>query len=87
VNKKIKAWTPLFIPYKAAELHSGHRGVDLAPMKGHAKALISLDCDDQRLFDIHHSALDTYDKINIREVELGAAAMASLISLISKHGL
>lgn len=87
VNEKIKAWKLLFIPYKVAELHSGHRGVDLVPMKEHAKALISLDCDDQRLFDIHHSALDTYDKINIREVELGAAAMASLISLISKYGL
>lgn len=87
VNAKIRVWMPLFIPYKAAELHSGHRGVDLAPMKEHAKALISLDCDDQRLFDIHHSALDTYDKINVREVELGAAAMASLIALISKHGL
>ncbi|MDQ0967683.1 carboxypeptidase Q [Flavobacterium sp. W4I14] len=86
VKEKMKAWNPLFIPYKVAELYSGHRGVDLAPMKDQAEALISLDCDDQRLFDIHHSALDTYDKINIREVELGAAAMASLIALISKHG-
>lgn len=87
VNEKIKAWKSLFIPYKVAEILPDHRGVDLVPMKDHAKALISLDCDDQRLFDIHHSALDTYDKINIREVELGAAAMASLISLISKYGL
>lgn len=87
VAEKIKSWKSLFIPYKVAELNSGQRGIDLVPMKKHAKALISLDCDDQRLFNIHHSALDTYDKINIREVELGAAAMASLISLISKYGL
>jgi hypothetical protein len=87
INAKISSWKPLLAPYKISEIHIGHRGVDLAPMKGFAKALISLDCDDQRLFDIHHSALDTYDKINIREVELGAASMAALISLISKYGL
>lgn len=87
INAKISSWKPLLEPYKISDIHPGHRGVDLSPMKGFAKALISLDCDDQRLFDIHHSVLDTYDKINIREVELGAAAMAVLISLISKYGL
>ncbi|MGG7666919.1 M28 family peptidase [Dyadobacter sp. BHUBP1] len=87
IHAIISGWKPLLAPYKIDDIHSGHRGVDLAPMKGLAKALISLDCDDQRLFDIHHSALDTYDRVNIREVELGAASMAVLISLISKYGL
>jgi hypothetical protein len=56
-------------------------------MKGEAKALISLDCDDSRLFYIHHSALDTYDKINPREVSMGAGAIAAMVALISKYGL
>ena len=63
------------------------RGVDLVPMKEQATALISLDCDDSRLFYIHHSALDTYDKINPREVAMGAATMAAMVALVSKYGL
>lgn len=87
VTAKFKNWSSLFIPYKISDIQSGQRGVDLVPMKGQAKALISLDCDDQRLFDIHHSSLDTFDKLNIREVQLGAAAMTALVSLITKYGL
>jgi hypothetical protein len=55
-------------------------------MRGMAKALISLNCNDSRLFYIHHSDLDTYDKINPREVLMGAAAMATIFARISKHG-
>jgi hypothetical protein len=87
ITAKISRWRSLLLPYKIGDIHPDQRGVDLVPMKGIAKALISLDCDDQRLFDIHHSVLDTYDRINIREVTLGAASMAALISLISKYGL
>lgn len=80
-------WNNLFKPYKANNIALQQRGVDLIPMKGQATALISLDCDDSRLFDIHHSALDNYDKINPREVAMGAAAMAAMVALISKYGL
>ncbi|ACU63089.1 Rid family hydrolase [Chitinophaga pinensis] len=77
----------LFRPYKADGLTPQHRGVDIGPMKGIAKAVISLDCDDQRLFDIHHSAADTFDKVSKRELELGAAALAGMAALTSEHGL
>tara|TARA_R110002020_G_scaffold137434_2_gene306485 strand:+ start:8111 stop:9529 length:1419 start_codon:yes stop_codon:yes gene_type:complete len=87
VKAKIAKWNHLFVPYKVDDIQPNQRGVDLVPMKSLAKALISLDCDDQRLFDIHHSSLDTFDKINIREVELGAASMTSLALLIMKYGL
>lgn len=82
-----KNWSELFRPYKANDLTPQHRGVDIGPMKGIAKAVISLDCDDQRLFDIHHSAADTFDKISKRELELGAAALAGMAALTSEHGL
>lgn len=87
VKGKITQWKSLFIPYKADDFLDNHRGVDLVPMKSMSKALISLYCDDQRLFDIHHSSLDTFDKVNIREVQIGAAAMTSLALLILKYGL
>ncbi|WP_316795116.1 M28 family peptidase [Pedobacter agri] len=84
---KIKSWKSLLTPYKVDDIQPDQRGIDLIPMKDISKVLISLTCDDQRFFDIHHSGLDTFDKINIREVELGAASMAAMVSLISKYGL
>lgn len=87
VINQIKAWKELFVPYKMGEIFPNQRGIDLVPMKGLSRAMISLECDDQRFFDIHHSASDTYDKINIREVELGAASISALSYLILKYGL
>lgn len=84
---QFQKWRELFAPYKTSDIQPQQRGVDLIPMKEQAKALISLDCDDSRLFYIHHSALDTYDKINPREVAMGAGAMAAMVALISKYGL
>ena len=42
--------------------------------------------DSQRYFDHHHAANDTFDAVNKRELELGAATMTSLIYLIDKYG-
>jgi len=87
VTAAFKKWALLLAPYKAGDIQPQQRGVDLVPMKGMAKALLSLDCDDSRLFYIHHSALDTYDKINPREVAMGAGAMAAMTALLCKYGL
>ena len=46
-----------------------------------------LRTDTQRYLDFHHSDNDTFDKVNRRELELGTAAMASLLYLIDTHGL
>ena len=84
---KIQAWAPLFQPYHSEEIGPGHGGTDIGPLKGQTKALIGYECDDQRYFDIHHTAADTFDKVNRRELELGNASMAALIYLLSKYGL
>jgi len=85
--KKIQQWQPLFEPYFSGIITAGHAGTDIGPLKDQAKALIGYDCDSQRYFDIHHTAADTFDKVNRRELELGGASMASLIYLLSKYGL
>ncbi|SFW65004.1 M20/M25/M40 family metallo-hydrolase [Chitinophaga sancti] len=87
VIAKVRGWSQLLVPYHAGDIRLQQRGVDLVPMKGIAKALLSLDCDDSRLFYIHHSALDTYDQVNPREVQLGAGAMAAMAFLFCKYGL
>lgn len=87
VMRKIMAWEPLFVPYNSGQFAAGHGGTDIGPLKGQVKALVGYDCDSQRYFDIHHTAADTFDKVNRRELELGGASMAALVYLLSKYGL
>jgi hypothetical protein len=86
---KLSKLAPLLLPYHAADVTAGHSGTDIEPLQEavHPKALIGYKCDSQRYFDIHHTAADTFDKVNRRELELGGASMASLIYLLSKYGL
>jgi carboxypeptidase Q len=86
---KLAKLAPLLVPYHAADVTAGHSGTDIEPLQEavHPKALIGYKCDSQRYFDIHHTAADTFDKVNRRELELGGASMASLIYLLSKYGL
>ena len=48
--------------------------------------LAGLRPDSQRYFDHHHAANDTFEHVNKRELELGAATMTSLVFLIDKYG-
>ena len=64
----------------------GGSGADIAPLKNGKIVLSGLRPDSQRYFDYHHSANDTFEAINKRELELGAAAMTSLIYLIDQYG-
>ncbi|RFP65069.1 peptidase M28 family protein [Hymenobacter lapidiphilus] len=87
VVRKIEVWQPLFAPYGSGQFAQGHAGTDIGPLKGQVQALVGYDCDSQRYFDIHHTAADTFDKVNRRELELGGASMAALVYLLSKYGL
>ena len=49
--------------------------------------LFDLRTDTQRYLDFHHSDNDTFEKVNRRELELGTAALASLLYLIDEQGL
>ena len=39
------------------------------------------------IFDHHHAANDTFDAVNKRELELGAATMTALVYLFDKYGI
>ena len=41
--------------------------------------------DSQRYFDYHHASNDTFDAVNKRELELGAATMAALMYLMDQN--
>jgi len=87
VFEQVKSWEPLFEPYLTNWFTRGGSGADIGPLKreGMANALAGLKPDSQRYFDYHHAASDTFDAINRRELELGAAAMTSLVYLFDKY--
>jgi len=84
---QITAYSSLLSQYGMGRILPKHRGVDIVAMKDLSRVLLSLDCESHRLFDIHHSELDTLDKLNYREVTLGAVAMTVMAFLISEYGL
>ncbi len=84
---QIQSWKPLFEPYLVHYFAKGGSGADIGPLKGDGIVLAGLRPDSQRYFDYHHAKNDTFDAINKRELELGAATMTSLVYLFDKYGV
>ena len=84
--EQISSWKSYFEPYLANHFQLGGRGADIGPLRNGQTVLSGLRPDSQRYFDYHHAANDTFDAINKRELELGAAAMASLVYLVDQYG-
>ncbi|MBW3544816.1 MAG: peptidase M28 family protein, partial [Bacteroidetes bacterium] len=82
----VAAFAPLFEGYQVNEFKAGGSGADIGPLKPLGTLLIGYRPDSQRYFDLHHTTEDTFEKVNKRELALGAAAMTSLIYLLDKHG-
>lgn len=85
--KKLDQWKPLFKPYLIHYFERGGSGADVNPLKDKTNVLAGLRPDSQRYFDHHHASNDTFDAINKRELELGAASMTALVYLIDKYGI
>lgn len=83
----IQKWIPLFEPYLVHSFVQGDGGADIGPLKNERMLLAGLRPDSQRYFDHHHAANDTFIHVNKRELELGAASMASLVYLVDKYGI
>lgn len=84
--KKVASWSNLLEPY-GLTFTIGGSGADIAPLKSQKGLLFGLTPDSQRYFDYHHTAIDTFDAVNKRELEMGAAAITALVYLIDKYGL
>ena len=84
--RKIKSWKKYFQPYLTDRFTLGGSGADIGPLRNGKIVLAGLRPDSQRYFEYHHTANDTFDAINKRELELGAAAMTSMIYLVDQCG-
>jgi hypothetical protein len=80
-------WLPVFRPWGVWNFRKGSGGADVDALSEQGATTAELATDSQRYFDIHHTTADTIDKVNPRELHLGAGALASLIWLIDSQGL
>lgn len=84
--EQVLSWKNLFEPYLIHMFVKGGSGADIGPLKDEGLVLAGLRPDSQRYFDHHHAENDTFEHVNKRELELGAATMASLVYLVDKYG-
>lgn len=87
VKNKIRSWKPLLEPYGLTDFSQEGGGADIGPLAPQGVALIGFLPDTQRYFNYHHTPEDTFDKVDKRELELGAASMTALVYLIDQYGL
>jgi carboxypeptidase Q len=82
--QKISSIKKYFEPYNVYTFREGFSGADIEPLKPQGTAVIGYVPHDHRYFNIHHTANDTFDKVDKRELALGSASMASLIYLLDQ---
>ncbi|MBV8327520.1 M20/M25/M40 family metallo-hydrolase [Chryseobacterium sp.] len=84
-RNQIRSWSQLFLPYGVYNFEGKYSGSDIAPLHEAGVPTAELVPDPQRYFDIHHTEEDTFEKVNRRELLLGAAVMTQLIYMIDKN--
>ena len=87
VRAEVFRWKPVMEKVNAGRLLAGRSGVDVSPMVATGVPGFGLDPENHRYFDYHHSDKDTPDKVNPRELEMGAIAEALLAYIIAQEGL
>lgn len=87
IANTIRRYENLLHPFLLQEWSKGYAGTDIAKLKPQGTLLIGYVPDAQRYLDIHHNAADTFDKVSKRELELGAASIASMVWMLSQNGL
>jgi hypothetical protein len=85
--ERMARWAYLFEEIGADRIFKGGGGADVGPLMRQGVPGIGLVPESQPYFDYHHSDNDTIDKVNERELELGAAALAILCYVLAQEGL
>ncbi|WP_223608169.1 M20/M25/M40 family metallo-hydrolase [Chryseobacterium sp. OSA05B] len=84
-RNQIKSWAGLFLPYGVYNFEGRYSGTDIYPLHDMGVPTAELVPDSQRYFDIHHTEEDTFEKVNRRELLLGATAMTQIVYMIDKN--
>jgi hypothetical protein len=71
-------------PFGLGEVKKGGGGADIGPMRAAGVPMFSPLQDSSRYFDIHHTADDTFDKIDREELNTGVSAIAALLYTLAE---
>jgi len=84
--KMVQNFKPLLADFELFRFNKGFGGVDIGPLKEYYPNMIQLGMaiNSQIYFNYHHSNNDIFENVNKRELELGAAAMATMIYLMDQ---
>jgi len=74
-------------PYQLQLITAEGSGADVGKLHSTGAALFGFLPDSQRYFDVHHAETDRFENVHKRELELGAAAVASLSYLLCQYGI
>ena len=83
----LQSFEPALKSYDLHIFEKGYGGVDIGPLKTSFPGipLFGFVPDSQRYFDYHHAPSDVFESVNKRELELGAAAIASFVYLLDQN--
>ncbi len=84
-RKQIQSWAELFLPYGVYDFTGTFSGTDLYPLHDMGIPTAELVPDSQRYFDIHHTEEDTFEKVNRRELLMGAGTLTQIIYMIDRN--
>ena len=82
----VNGYKSLLSNVELMKFSKGFAGVDIGPlMKYYPKMIqLGLSVNSQEYFNYHHSANDVLENVNKRELELGSAAMATMLYLMDQ---
>lgn len=85
--KFVQQFKDLLYDFQLFKFDKGYSGVDIGPLIKEYPNMVQLGMtiNSQEYFDYHHSEADVFEAVNKRELELGAAAMATMIYLLDKN--
>ncbi|WP_336702206.1 M28 family peptidase [Chryseobacterium indologenes] len=84
-RRLVYPWKEYFLPYGVYDFDQTEAIQDISPLKKLDIPLAELVVDTQRYFDYHHSEQDTFDKVNKRELLLGAVVITQMIFMVDKN--
>lgn len=83
----IESFKELLSDFELYRFKKGYGGTDIKPLKEYYPNILELGLtpNPQSYFNYHHTNNDVFENVNKRELELGAAAMATMIYLMDKN--
>ena len=82
-KKIVKSIHELLKPIKANEVTDWGRAADVAPLNDEGIPVMSLNVESSKYFWYHHTAADTFDKVDFHEFNKCIAAMAIMAFVIA----